>query len=159
MGTLNTLSSCHHVETLCSFRYFSQFYHEKTDSQFQWHTAINPPLSLSPFLHTSLFLHSHCSFLRPFTHPSRCKASLSIGPEITHFRHSHYRIGPPAISDSISHNVAPTTSQPQPIDCSLLPFRPHSAHTDTQTLPLTLRLSLLHSHTLVASQMDSTNCS
>ncbi len=33
---LNTLSSCHHVETLCSFRYFSQFYHEKTDSQFQW---------------------------------------------------------------------------------------------------------------------------
>ncbi|SRR6266702_588613 len=35
MGTLNTLSSCHHVETLCSFRYFSQFYHEKTDSQFQ----------------------------------------------------------------------------------------------------------------------------
>ncbi len=120
------------------------------------HSAINPPLSLSPFLHTSLFLHSLCSFLRPFTHPSRCKASPSIVPEITHFRHSRYRIGPPAILDSISHDVAPTTTSAHrslapPISPS---FR---TRTQTHTLPLILRLSLLHSHTLVASQMDSTN--
>jgi len=37
----------------------------------------------------------------------RCKASPSVGLETIHIWHSCYRIGPPTISDSDSHDVAP----------------------------------------------------
>ncbi len=68
----------------------------------------------------------------------RCKASLSVGLETIHIRHSRYWIGPPTISDSDSHNVAPLYLS---IDCSS--HLSLTSHTHTLSLSLSSPCHLL----------------
>ena len=85
-------------------------------------------------------------------HNTRCKASPSVRLKTIHIQHSRYQIGPPTISDSDSHDVAPLYLS---IDrSSHLTLTSHT-HTHTLSLPPHIVICYLLIHPHVA--MDTTD--